>query len=575
MKTILACCLSLCLLLAALPAGAQNDVVNSAMRDELDRSMKTLQLEKLEKPYFIAYRTQEYTGTGASASLGSLLYSNTSHSRFLAVEMRVGDYALDNTNFVSSPGFPGLSRMSPLPLEDNYKELRRQIWLATDAAYKRALEDLSRKRAALQNRTRTEEIPDFTKAQPVTLRDEPPPAQVEPAAVEKMVRELSALFRQMPQVYSSTVSLSVNNVVTRQIDSEGTSFVRATPEVTFRAVATTQAPDGMPLEDFVTAYGRSISDLPSQEELARRIRELGAHLAQLRAAPLPDRYIGPVLFEGQAAAELFGRVFAPNLLARRRPISDNARFESMAENPFLDKLGARVLPDAFDVVDAPTRDTYEDARLYGSYRIDDDGVPARDTTLVQKGILKTLLSTRVPVRGVLESNGHRRGSGPAASNLIVTTGKGLSDDELRAELMRLVKQRGLDYGVVVRRLTYSSRSVAQVPLAAMAFSGAGGSESVILVFKVFPDGHEELVRNVEFSGITNTDFKDIAAASKTASIYTTSSGGEVVSFRVPSLLFDDVTIKKPSGEIPKPPVAGSPLADSTDAKNGGGDHSQH
>ena len=553
MKTILACCLSLCLLLAALPAGAQNDVVNSAMRDELDRSMKTLQLEKLEKPYFIAYRTQEYTGTGASASLGSLLYSNTSHSRFLAVEMRVGDYALDNTNFVSSPGFPGLSRMSPLPLEDNYKELRRQIWLATDAAYKRALEDLSRKRAALQNRTRTEEIPDFTKAQPVTLRDEPPPAQVEPAAVEKMVRELSALFRQMPQVYSSTVSLSVNNVVTRQIDSEGTSFVRATPEVTFRAVATTQAPDGMPLEDFVTAYGRSISDLPSQEELARRIRELGAHLAQLRAAPLPDRYIGPVLFEGQAAAELFGRVFAPNLLARRRPISDNARFESMAENPFLDKLGARVLPDAFDVVDAPTRDTYEDARLYGSYRIDDDGVPARDTTLVQKGILKTLLSTRVPVRGVLESNGHRRGSGPAASNLIVTTGKGLSDDELRAELMRLVKQRGLDYGVVVRRLTYSSRSVAQVPLAAMAFSGAGGSESVILVFKVFPDGHEELVRNVEFSGITNTDFKDIAAASKTASIYTTSSGGEVVSFRVPSLLFDDVTIKKPSGEIPKPP----------------------
>src|SRR5260370_335595 len=71
MKTILACCLSLCLLLAALPAGAQNDVVNSAMRDELDRSMKTLQLEKLEKPYFIAYRPQEYTGAGAGRTCGS------------------------------------------------------------------------------------------------------------------------------------------------------------------------------------------------------------------------------------------------------------------------------------------------------------------------------------------------------------------------------------------------------------------------------------------------------------------------------------------------------------------------
>src|SRR5260370_17533466 len=150
--------------------------------------------------------------------------------------MRVVAYGLDNTNFVASSGFPGLSPISPLPLEDNYKELRRQIWLATDAAYKRALEDLSRKRAALQNRTRTEEIPDFTKAQPVTLRDEPPPAQVEPAAVEKMVRELSALFRQMPQVYSSTVSRSVNNVVPLQLHTHTTSFARATPEVTFRAV---------------------------------------------------------------------------------------------------------------------------------------------------------------------------------------------------------------------------------------------------------------------------------------------------------------------------------------------------
>jgi hypothetical protein len=582
MKTILACCLSLSFLLAALPAGAQDDVVTSAMRDELDRSMKTLQLEKLEKPYFIACRAQDLTGAYASASLGSLRSSNASRSRYLTVEMRVGDYALDNTNFISSPGMGGASRTFPLPLEDNYKELRRQIWLATDSAYKRALGDLSRKRAALQNRTRTEEIPDFTKGQPVTLRDEQAPARVELAAVEKMVRELSSLFRHMPQVYSSTVSLSVSNVVTRQVDSEGTSFVRATPEVVFRVVATTQAPDGMPLEDTVVAYGRSLNDLPSQQELAKRIGELGDHLAQLRSAALPDRYIGPVLFEGQAAAELFNRVFATNLLARRRPVSDNPRFESAAENPFLDKLGARVLPDTFDVVDAPTRDTYEDAHLYGSYRIDDDGMPARDVTLVQKGILKTLLSTRVPVRGVLESNGHRRGSGPGPSNLIVTSDKGLSEDELRAELMRLVKQRGLEYGIVVRRLSYANRLPALdlLPSMAMVFPGAvaGPAASPILAYKVFADGHEELVRNLEFTGITFAEFKEIAAASKTASVHTTtfSAGGSLVSLRVPSLLFDDVTVKKPSGEIPKPPVAGSPLADYAEPKpSAAGVHTQH
>jgi len=575
MKATVACCFALCVLLCTPCVRAQEDLVTSAMRDELDRSMKTLRLEKLAKPYFIAYRIQDSTITYASATLGSLRHSNTSHSRFLTVEMRVGDYALDNTNFITSPGFAGISRGFPITLEDNYKELRRQIWLATDAAYKRALGDLARKRAALENRTRTEELPDFTKAQTTSLRDEAAPARVEQAALEKMVRELSGLFRRMPEVYSSTVNLTVSEVLTRQIDSEGTAFARKTPEVTFRAVASTQAPDGMPLEDFVAAYGRSMSDLPSQEELAKQIRQLGSHLAELRSAPLPDRYIGPVLFEGQAAAELFGHVFVANLLARRPPVSDNARFQSPAENPFLDKMGARVLPEGFDVVDVPTRDSYEGTHLFGGYGIDDDGVSARDVTLVEKGILKTLLSTRVPVRGVLETNGHRRGPGAAPSNVIVTTEKGLSDDELRAELMRLVKQRGLDYGMLVRRLSYGPRLPTLDPSGA---APSPGEANLTLVYKVFPDGHEELVRNTELSAITYTELKDIAAASASASVYTTtfSPGGSLASFRVPSLLFDDVTMKKPSGEIPKPPVVPSPLADYANPKSSAGsDHNQH
>jgi predicted Zn-dependent protease len=581
MKATVACCFALYVLCCTPCVRAQEDLVTSAMRDELDRSMKTLQLETLEKPYFIAYRIQDSSVTYASATLGSLRNSNTSHSRLLTVEMRVGDYALDNTNFITAPAaFVGVSRGFPLPLEDNYKELRRQIWLATDAAYKRALGDFARKRAALQNRTRTEELPDFTKVQPVSLRDEAPPARVEQAALEKMVRELSGLFRRMPEVYSSSVNLTVSETLTRQIDSEGTAFVRRTPEVIFRSLASTQAADGMPLEDFVAAYGRSLSDLPSQEELAKQIRQLGSHLAQLRSAPLPDRYIGPVLFEGQAAAELFGHVFVPNLLARRRPVSDNARLPSPAENPFLDKMGARVLPQGFDVIDVPTRDIYEGAHLFGGYRIDDDGVSARDVTLVQKGILKTLLSTRVPVRSVLETNGHRRGSMAAPSNVIVTTEKGLSDDELRAELLRLVKQRGLDYGMVVRRLSYSLRSPTMDPFVTMVVSGPvpnPGETNPILVYKVFSDGHEELVRDTEVSAITYTEFKDIAAASTAASVYTTafSPGGALVSFRVPSLLFDDITVKKPSGEIPKPPVVPSPLADYANPKaSAGGDLEQ-
>ncbi|PYU91029.1 MAG: hypothetical protein DMG25_15725, partial [Acidobacteria bacterium] len=300
-----------------------------AMRDELSRSIEKLQLGSQSKPYFISYLVRDTTTTEASATFGSLSSSDKQRTRTLVVMVRVGDYSLDNTNFVSMRfgfGRMGMVRMSaggvPLPLEDDYKEIRRQIWLATDAAYKNALEDLSGKRAALQVQTRGEDIPDFTREEPATITDEMPPAYLNGAEAEALVRDLSALFKQMPDVFSSSAHLEVINNDIRYVNSEGSSFTRLEPGVMLTAIAKSQAGDGMPLEDFVEAYGRSMQDLP-KTALADRIRQIGARLKQLHEAPLVDQYSGPVLVEGQAAAELFSRLLAPRLLAVRRPISDN------------------------------------------------------------------------------------------------------------------------------------------------------------------------------------------------------------------------------------------------------------
>jgi hypothetical protein len=81
----------------------------------------------------------------------------------------------------------------------------------------------------------------------------------------------------------------------------------------------------MPLSDGVTAYGHSLNDF-SGDRLEAQVREVAAHLAQLRAAPLIDTYTGPVLFEGQASAEIFAQAFLPKLIASRRPIADNPAF---------------------------------------------------------------------------------------------------------------------------------------------------------------------------------------------------------------------------------------------------------
>src|SRR5439155_23428008 len=163
------------------------------------------------------------------------------------------------------------------------------------------------------------------------------------------------------------------------------------PGVMLTATAKSQAGDGMPLEDFVAAYGRSMQDLP-KTELADRIRQMGARLKQLHEAPLVDQYSGPVLVQGQAVAELFSRVFAPRLLAVRRPISDNPQlgmFFSQQAETFVCRMGSRILPAFLNVVDNPTIDQYDRVRLVGGYKVDDEGVRALETRLVDKGNLKT------------------------------------------------------------------------------------------------------------------------------------------------------------------------------------------
>lgn len=579
-------------LLFAARVEAGDDIVLKAMKDELARSMAKLQLEKLEKPYFISYRVTDLTTTSVSASFGSLLTAaNPAHSRLLSVEVRVGDYSFDNTNFLGSPSFgPGplgatFTGAFFLPLDDDYQAIRRQIWLATDAAYKKAVEDLSKKRAALQNKTRTEDLPDFTRVDPANIAAPAVAPSVNRQEAEALVRELSAAFRELPDVFSSRVDLRFSFRHTIYANSEGTTFIRDAPLVTLAVSAETQANDGMPLADSFSFYGQSISDLPAKAEVLKAIRESGANLAKLRQAPTLERYNGPVLLEGQAAASAFRQVFAPKLLATRRPITERPEFDatvSQADNPFNDRLGSRVLPTSLSVTDNPTINEFAKTPLIGARKVDDEGVVTRAVRLVEKGMLKTLLATRVPSTGIANTTGSRFGIGPLPSNLLVTAENGKSDEELRQELFRLVKERGNEFGIVIKRIGNSMLNQDSMQFQMLSFGGAGRPtdelRNIVLAYKVYPDGREELIRNALISGFTVQSFKEIVGVSNTPTVISEPfgsrpiffnpyemAGGDTsqapVSVAVPALLFEELTLKKPAGEIPKLPVAKHPFFD--------------
>ena len=577
-------------LIAVGPAWASDDadqagggVVMQAMRDELSRSVETLQMDRLEKPYFLAYRVDDVVSTQAVANFGALADKSSTRNRVLSIEVRVGSPDLDNTNFMPARvGGSPATRTLTLPLDDDYRELRRQLWLNTDAAYKYALETMAKKRAALENRMR-EELPDFVPAETHSSFADAQPHRPPVEPVADMARTLSRVFRDFPSVQASQARAS--HVFTRSyyVNSEGTAFTQARPAVFIEALAKTQADDGTVLQDFEWFHARRWEDLPPLAMLTERVRGMAATLSARRAAPFVERYSGPVLFEGQAAAELFAQVLAPKLLAVRVPVAEDSRMEGFTatlRNPFQDKIGARVLPRGFSVHDDPTLDSYAGAPLFGGYPIDDDGIPAAPTALVENGVLKGLLATRNPIAGIVRSTGNRRMMGvPLPSNLVVASNRGMSDDEVEEEFKLLIEERGNDYGVVVRRL---ANSMAKLDRSDMARTPRGevAVDRLTRAYKVYPDGREEPIRKAELSGVSESDFRDIVATSESTTNYTlgfvptvayslavtTAQYGAAatqpaMSIAVPNLLFEELTLRKPVGNAPLPPVASHPFFD--------------
>ena len=564
--------------------GAQTEqtesVVLRAMRDELTRSMQELELEQMDKPYFLAYRVVDSLDIGATAQFGALTSTNDNLSRSLTVEVRVGDANLDNTNFLPEQSWqPPQARSFPLPLDDDYRELRRRIWLATDFAYKHALETLARKRAALQTNTR-EELPDFTIEEPHISFGEASAEAPKVGDLESLVRGLAALFKEMPAIDESTVRARVSNTSSHYVNSEGTAYTQHLPTASLQALAKTQAPDGTVLQDFEAFYAHTWQALPERQRLERRIREMGTALAARREAEAVDLYNGPVLFEGQAAAALFAQVIVPRLLAVRVPVADR-RIRSYAaslRNPFVDKIGARVLPRSLDLRDDPTIDRNGAGPLLGGYTVDTDGIPAEPTTLIERGMLRSLLAGRNPISGILRSTGNQRGDLLMPSNLLLTTERGVSGDQLREEFHALVAERGAEFGIVVRRLGVPSLKLDRGDRPATS-GGEVSIERLTRAFKVYADGSEEPIRKAELSAFGEAAFRDIVAVSETTSNHTlevfisgayalrttsarygrTSGRPPLVSISTPDLLFEEATVRKPPGNVPRPPLAPHPF----------------
>lgn len=545
-----------------------DDALLKAAQVELERA-RTMHLPGQPPPYLVIFRLTDAWNATAGASFGARTFDDTSPYRHARIDVRVGDYALDNSNFASSGGSMEGVALVNLPADPSVVALRRELWLAADRAYKGAVEELSARQAALEGRP-APSVPSLYRPPPGLPSSGPvagPPLTV--GAARARVEALSAPLR--GRGFEEGDALSRDYAGRRLLlSSEGLSQWSTVTGSVAVVEAVTRTEDGVRLRDLRWWVAPEAGALPPLPEMVAEVERMAERLEAVRSAPVEPDYLGPVIFEHAAAVELFRQLLQPELVGTPPMELEPDPYGPPPENPPTARIGRRLLPDGWSIVDDPL----DDPRLGGAYAIDGEGIPAERVELVEDGLLKTVLMSRVPRKGIEASNGHGRALGSdrfeaMPSVVTVRPDRERSDRRLQRQALRLARQAGLNYVLVVQRV----EPVGLTEDFEVALSGdapLSGLTRPLEVVRRYADGREELVRGLSFSGVDRRALRDVAmagalgppvdvldAAGGPARYSLGSLDGLRVTWRVPSVLITELELRSSAGPEPRavPPPA--------------------
>jgi len=482
-------------------------------------------------------------------------------------------------------------------IDRDYDSLRQDLWIATDQAFKEAVETYSRKQAYLSSLARQSDIDDFAKAEPVQLIEPLETPDWTSRNWDQEARETSATLRAFSEIHESRVTYYLVYATEYLLTSEGTEIRQNRHYAAIESGMGTFADDGVPLNHFYAAYAKRPADLPSVETVRKGLNVTGTELMALRAAPPAQDYTGPVLFEARAAAPLLAQVLGPALNGGRPPISFSPVMEQLLGNlggksDWVGRLGARVLPTGVSVADDPGAKDFHGTPLIGGYAVDDEGARAQKVTLVENGNLKSELMSRRPGPDFNQSNGHGRAAflndaKPTMSNLFFSPAETQSAAELKKKFLGTCRAEKLSYCLVVREMDNPALSLLHQEdfseLLASYGGGAGtGDRLPLVVYRVYPEtGREEMIRGSRIIGLNSRALRNLAGIGNDSFVYNymqsqingfagtalgafgsaQNQNGLPASVVAPSLLFDELEVRGARGEakrlplLPPPPMS--------------------
>jgi TldD protein len=545
-------------LAAGRPAEAPAPAVLTAMQQELGRSMAALSKGD-PTAYFLSYTVADRQYAQVSGSNGALLSSTDDRGRWLEVQTRAGSYQLDDTHRLGDRRPSWTSPGTTVALDDDILVLRREIWRETDRQYRAAAEALIKVKTSQQVQVQTSEgaASDFSEEAPRTYIGPRVEIHVDRKPWEERVRRYTAAFSKSPAVLNSIATFTALSMNQYQVNTEGTRLGFGQVHYRLELYVQSKAPDGMDINRYANFDWLNPKDAPDEKTVSARIETMIQETESLDKAPLVDPYAGPALLTGRAAAVFFHEVFGHRAEGfRQKDINEGQTFTS--------KVGEQILPDFISIQDDPTEASYGGQMLLGNYPYDDEGVKAEHVALVDHGVLKTFLMSRSPLVNIPHSNGHGRrqlGFVPVArqGNLIVSSSRMVTNDQLRQKLVELVRAQGKPFGLLIDDIA-----------GGFTFTGRGNPQAFqvlpLVVYKVFPDGRaDQLVRGVDIVGTPLVSLTKIVATGDTPDIFNgycgAESGSVPVSAVAPAILISEMEVQKKETSTDRPPILPPPAHD--------------
>lgn len=540
--TIIFCCTGL---------RAEDPVLNT-LKEVANKNLEVLKKQDFPA-YFIAYRVIDNDAIYINGSFGSVSGGVPSHSRYLQVQTRVGDYKSDNSHEIKNAGYNNEYGMESVSIKDDAQSLKDFLWLKTDESYKNAAQKIQQIKANSAVNTASEDkSPDFSKQKteqynekPIHLKD----LKIDSKKQEVLLGRLSGLMNENKDIKQGGVTFSCEVQRRWFYNTEGTSYTENS--ISYRVMINMNAiaEDGMDLPLYKTYFATDYKDLPTEAELEKEIKSMSLLLSDLKKAPLADPYSGPCIISAEAAGVFFHEFFGHRIEGARMKQDGDAQ-------TFKKKVGEKVLSEKISVTFDPTMRFFEGKALNGSYVMDDEGVRGQRVEVVKDGVLKGFLMSRTPLEGFPESNGHGRAAFYSTvpvtrqSNMFIKSNHPLSKDSMLIRLKEELKTSDKEYGYLFSTVSGGFTNTSR-------YSPNAFNVTPLIVYKIYKDNRpQELVRGVNMIGTPLSVFSQILECGDQYDIFNGACGAESGSIPVscvaPALLVRQVeTQKKPkSGEIP-------------------------